>query len=314
MPAYVPAIEAFEAFVPRQPAAIDDAVSRLGISRNQLKVFRRVHGLAQVRWDPGLALLDMISIPAEAVLAAAGDRGCVRYLIYAHTAPDVAPAGVEATQLLRARLGLAHAEAFAVTQQACASGLAAIDIAAQLLLAGGDPAARALVVTGEKPATRFLSLIPGTSVMGDGSGACLVNISGDGMRIRSFSSKTDGRYAQLLNPPPGVVADFYATYATAVAATMRETVARAGLRLADIEMIVPHNVNVSSWQRVISELGVSADRVYLGNVPRYGHCFCSDALLNLASMRTQGRLSRGGVYLLVAVGLGAVYAAMAIGG
>jgi 3-oxoacyl-[acyl-carrier-protein] synthase III len=314
MPDYGPAIEAVEAFVPRQSVAIEDTVSRLGISRNQVKVLQRVHGLAQLRWDPGLALLDMISIPAEAVLATVPGTSRVRYLVYAHTAPDVAPAGVNAAQLLRHRLGLAHAEAFAVTQQACASGLAAIDLAAQLLLADGDPAARALVVTGEKPATRFLSFIPGASVMGDGSAACLVNISGEGMRIRSFSSKTDGRYAQLMNPPPGVVAGFYATYASAVAEAVRETVARAGLRLADIEMIVPHNVNLSSWQRVISELGIPADRVYLDNVPRYGHCFSSDVLLNLVSMRAQGRLRHDGAYLLVAVGLGAVYAAMVIGG
>lgn len=314
MPAHVPAIEAVEAFVPQRSVSIDDTVSRLGINRSKLKVFQRVHGLAQLRWDPALMLLDMISVPAEAALAAVPDKSQVRYLLYAHTATDVAPAGVEVAQLLRTRLGLSGAEAFAVTQQACASGLAAIDIAAQLLLASGDPALRALVVTGEKPVTRFLSYIPGTTIMGDGSGACLVNISGDGMRIRSFSSKTDGRYSQLLYPPPELAAEFSATYTAAVAGALRDAVTRAGLGLADIEMIIPHNVNLSSWKHIISELGVPAGRVYLDNVPRYGHCFSSDAFLNLTSMRAEGRLTEDGIYLLVAVGLGAVYAAMVIGG
>jgi 3-oxoacyl-[acyl-carrier-protein] synthase-3 len=314
MPVYVPAIEAVEGFVPRQSIAIEDTAERLGITRNQLKVFRRVHGLARLRSDPGLMLLELLSAPAEALLESVPDRSHIRYVVYAHTAPDVAPAHINVAQLLRARLGLAHAEAFAVTQQNCASGLAAIDIAAQLLLASGDPALRALVVTGEKPASRVFSVIPGTTIMGEGSAACLVNISGDGMRIRSYSVKTNGRYAQMGQSSPRMVAEFFSTYTSALAETLREALARAGLGLADITMIVPHNVNLSSWRRVISELGVPGEQVYLDNVPHYGHCFASDPFLNLASMRIEGRMADDGVYVLAAVGLGATYAAMVIGG
>lgn len=314
MPAYVPAIEAVEAFVPRQSITVEDTAERLGINRNQMKVFRRVHGLAQLRWDPDLSLLDMLSFPAEAVLAAMPDRSRIRYLVYAHTAPDVAPAPISMAQLLRDKLGLVHAEAFAVTQQNCASGLAAADIATHLLLAEGDPTLRALVVTGEKAASRVFSIIPGTSVMGEGSAACLVNISGDGMRIRSYSVKTNGQYAQIYPPVPQVMADFFSTYTSTISETLREAIARAGLGLEDVTMIVPHNVNLSSWRRVISELGVPSELVYLDNVPRYSHCFSSDAFLNLVSMRSEGRLLDDGVYVLVAVGLGATYAAMVIGG
>lgn len=314
MPAYVPAIEAVEAYVPRQSVAIEDTAERLEINRNQLKVFRRVHGLAHLRLDPGLALLDLLSVPAETLLEGIPDKSRIRYLIYVHTAPDVAPAHINMAQLLRGRLGLVHAEAFAVTQQNCAGALAAIDIAVQLLLAHGDPALRALVVTGEKPASRVFAIIPGTSIMGEGSGACLVNVSGDGMRIRSYSVKINGRYAQMYPQSPQLLAEFFSTYTSALTETLREAVAEAGLGFADITMIVPHNVNVSSWRRVIADLGVPDELVYLDNVPRYGHCFSSDAFLNLASMRSEGRLADDGVYVLVVVGLGATYAAMVIGG
>lgn len=79
-------------------------------------------------------------------------------------------------------------------------------------------------------------------------------------------------------------------------------------------MIFPHNVNLSSWQRLIRELDVPGELIYLDNVPRYGHCQCADAFLNLVSMRKEGRLEDGGIYVLVAVGLGAIYSAMVIGG
>jgi 3-oxoacyl-[acyl-carrier-protein] synthase-3 len=314
MPAYVPAIEAVEAFVPGQSIAIEDTAERLGINRHQMRLFRRVHGLARLHLDPGLELVDLLSAPAEALLAAVPDRSRIRYLIYAHTAPDVAPGRISMAQSLRGRLGLTHAEAFAVTQQNCASGLAAIDIAAQLLLAMGDPALRVLVVAGEKPASRIFSVISSTTIMGEGSAACLVNISGDGRRIRSYSVKTDGRYAQLYQPPSQMMADFFSTYTPTMVRTLREAIAEAGLGLDDITMIVPHNVNLSSWRHIISELGVSSEQVYLDNVSRYGHCFCSDPFLNLVSMRLEGRLDDDGVYVLVAVGLGATYAAMVIGG
>ncbi len=314
MPPYVPAIEAVEAFVPHRSIAIEDRVERLEINRNQLKVFRRVHGLAQLRLDPDLMLLDLLSAPAEALIEGVPDRSRIQYLIYAHALPDVAPAHVNVAQLLRDRLGLAHAEAFAVTQQNCASGLAAVDIAVQLLLASGDPAHRALVVTGEKAAARISSIIPGCSIMGEGAAACLVNISGDGMRIRSYSVKLNGRYAQMHPPDPSVLAEFYSTYTSSLAEVLQDAAAKAGLGLGDMTMIVPHNVNLSSWQRLIQELGVPGKLIYLDNVPRYGHCHCADAFLNLVSMRKNGRLDDGGVYMLVAVGLGAIYAAMVIGG
>lgn len=314
MPACVPAVEAVEAFAPPGPIPIEDTAERLGINRNQMKVFRRIHGLSHVHWNPGLALLDLLSTPAEALLAAVPDKSSIRYLICTHTAPDIAPANINVPHLLRRRLGLRQAEAFAVTQQNCASALAAIDVAAALLRDTGDPSLRALVVAGEKPASRSFSVIPNTTIMGEGSAACLVNICGKGMRIRSYSVKIDGRHAEIYQSTPQAMADFFRNYAPTLAGTVRDALASAGLGLADVSMIVPHNVNQSSWRRVSAELGVPSEQVYLDNVPRYGHCLAADPLLNLASLRAEGKLADGGVCVLASVGLGATYAAMVLGG
>jgi 3-oxoacyl-[acyl-carrier-protein] synthase-3 len=111
-----------------------------------------------------------------------------------------------------------------------------------------------------------------------------------------------------------MAADFFETYTANVVATLREAIAKAGLTAADITMVIPHNVNRSSWRRIIPELGLGEDRIYLDNVSRYGHCFCSDPFLNLVSLRDEGRLASNGIYLLATVGLGATYAAMVIEG
>ncbi|WP_165900755.1 ketoacyl-ACP synthase III family protein [Microbispora triticiradicis] len=310
----VPAIEAVQGFVPRRSVAIEEVADRMGINRHQLRLFQRVHGLARLPMDPDLDLIDLLSTPARALVPTAADRDRIRYLIYAHTAPDVAPAHVSTAQELCRRLDLPKAEAFAVTQQNCASGLAAVDVAVQLLLADGDPEARALVVTGEKPTSRIFSVIPNTTLMGEGSAACLVGVGGAGRRIRSYAVRTRGEYAQLYRPQPDVLADFFTSYTPTVVEILRQAVHEAGLRPEEITMIVPHNVNNSSWRSVIRELGFGVERIYLDNVPRLGHCFGSDPFINLASMRDEGRLRDDGVYLLAAVGLGATYAAMVIGG
>ncbi|MBP2706798.1 ketoacyl-ACP synthase III family protein [Microbispora sp. RL4-1S] len=310
----VPVIEAVQGFVPSRSVAIEEVADRMGINRHQLRVFQRVHGLARLPMDPDLDLIDLLGTPARALLTSAADRDRIRYLIYAHTAPDVAPSHISTAQELRRRLDLPRAEAFAVTQQNCASGLAAVDVAVQLLLADGDTRQRALVVTGEKPSSRIFSVIANTTLMGEASAACLVGVAGAGRRIRSYTVRTRGEYAQLYRPPPDVLADFFTSYTPTVVDTLRQAIREAGLSPREITMIVPHNVNNSSWRSVIKELGFGAERIYLDNVPRYGHCFGSDPFLNLASMRDEGVLEDDGVYLLAAVGLGATYAAMVIGG
>lgn len=314
MPAHTPTIERVEAFVPDRSVTIEDVSERLGLNRHQTRLFRHIHGLDRLHLDPALDLLDLVSAPAHAVLQSSTDHSAIRYLIYAHTAPDVAPSHINFAYMLSRRLGLHQAEAFAVTQQNCASGLAAVDIAAELLRADGDPGSRALVVTGEKPASSLLGVIANTTIMGEASAACLIGLNGTGRPVRSYVVNTMGQYAELFRPTPAMATEFFETYTSNVVTTLREAIALAGLTPDDITMVLPHNVNHSSWRRVMIEFGFSADRIYLDNVPRYGHCFCSDPFLNLVSLRDEGRLTDEGNYLLATVGLGATYAAMVLGG
>lgn len=307
-------LDAFAAFAPSRSIAIEEVAGSLRLSRYQTKVFRRVHGLDRLRDAAELSLFDLVRTAADAVLRDVADRDAIRYLIFAHTIQEIAPAHIDAAAVLRDLLGLPAAEAFAVTQQNCASGLAAIDVAGELLRAGGDPRARALVVTGEKPFSRMVRLIENTTIMGEASSACLVGLDGGGSRVRSYVARTRGQFAEVHRPAPAVRAEFGESYTGHFVAAVTDAVARAGLRLSDITLVVPHNVNRSSWHRVMHALGLDRQRVFLDNVPRYGHCFCADPLLNLVTLRDEGRLEPGGYYLLTAVGLGATYAAMVIEG
>nr|WP_042193693.1 ketoacyl-ACP synthase III family protein [Kibdelosporangium sp. MJ126-NF4]CEL20852.1 3-oxoacyl-[acyl-carrier-protein] synthase, KASIII [Kibdelosporangium sp. MJ126-NF4]CTQ98343.1 3-oxoacyl-[acyl-carrier-protein] synthase, KASIII (EC 2.3.1.41) [Kibdelosporangium sp. MJ126-NF4] len=305
-------VESVSSYTPERVVSVDATAGRLGLSRAKVKVFRRVHGLDRLRFAGDTGIVDLVAKPAARLVDSLDDPSRIRYLVYAHTIQEVAPSHIDVAGELAARLGLRDALSFALTQQNCASGLAAIMTCGELLAADNEPGALALVVTGEKAFTPMVQLIPNTTIMGDASAACVVSLSGNGDRIVGYSSRTDGRYADGIRLEPQRQAEFGAEYPPRLAETVLSAVSSAGLTLADIALVVPHNVNLSSWRRVIELLGVGTDDVFLDNIAEYSHCFCSDPFLNYTHLRDQGRLERGGHYVLTAVGLGATYAAMVL--
>ncbi|MBS2532713.1 ketoacyl-ACP synthase III family protein [Catenulispora sp. NF23] len=300
------------AYAPQESADVLDVAADLGLSRSQGRLFHRVHGLDRLRQDPDQHLFDLLCAPARTVVERVADHEDIRYLIYAHTIQQVTPAGLDPATRIAELLGLPDAEAFSLTQQGCAGGLAAVDAAGELLRADGDPAAKALVVTGEKAFSKLARLIDNTAIMGEASAACLVGIGGGPAVVRGYAVRTDGRFSHGIRMTPQAVRDFGESYPADLAAVIQEALAEAATDLSELTAVIPHNVNRSSWLRVIKELGVDKQLVYLDNIPRYSHCFCVDPFLNLVTLREQGRLAAGGRYLLTAVGLGATYAAMVI--
>jgi 3-oxoacyl-[acyl-carrier-protein] synthase-3 len=307
-------LQSVVAHVPDRFVAVEDAARGVGLSTFQARMFRRIHGLNRLSLVPESDLFELVAAPGKALLGATpGVAASIRYLVFAHCVTSLTPASVIPAERLRDALGLADADAFSVTHVNCVSGFEALDIAGELLRANGDPGARALVLAGENPAAAVVRLIPRVGLLGHASAACLVGLDGPGGRVLSYAVRTAGQFAESWLLDRQRWARFDDTYNTRVVEVIHEALAGAGLRLSDVEMVVPHNINVSSWLRLCVKLGLSRDRVFLDNIPRYSHTYSSDAFLNLNTMRERGLLVAGGRYLLVAVGLGATYAAMVVG-
>ncbi|MDI3408220.1 ketoacyl-ACP synthase III family protein [Streptomyces cavernicola] len=308
----VTTLEAVESFVPDRVVPIEQLAERLRLRPTKVRLFRRIHGLQEIRFDPELSLYDVVLPAARRILDGPGVRDRIRYVVYSHTTQAVAPAHIDPAREIRNRLGLEHAEAFAVSQQNCASGMAAVDAAAELLRAEGGPGDRALVVTGEQAFSPQIQLIPDIAIMGDAGAACLVGLDGAGDTVRSYATRTLGEYsaAMLLDEEKSL--EVSTVYAPVLAEVVREAVEQAGLTLDDIDQIIPHNVNLQSWRQTIGELGIDRSRVFLDNVGRYSHCFASDVFLNYTTLRDAGALRHGRTYVFATVGLGATFAAMVI--
>jgi 3-oxoacyl-[acyl-carrier-protein] synthase-3 len=305
-------LERIESFLPERSVRIEELGGHLGLRRAELGVFRKFYGLDTLRFDPEMSLLELLRPAAQRAVSALPEGGRIDYLAYAHTTQAVAPADVDVAQLVKDDLGLADAEAFGLSHQACVSSLGAIEVLGALLRAEKTEPAWALMVTGEKAYSPIVQHVPNTAIMADAAAACLVTVGGVGDVVRSFATRTYGEYAHWLELTQRQSTEFGERYGQRVAEVVHEALDEAGLRLRDVDLIIPHNVNMLSWRQSIKELGITPDKVFLDNIARYSHTFASDVFVNYTTLREAGRLVDGAHYLLVSVGLGATFGAMVI--
>lgn len=304
-------LQSVATYVPPTARSVGDAADELRLSATEAAVLRKFYGLRDYRVDRAATAADLVERAARALPTLALVAGRVRYVLHAKSVPPSGPHARPPVQSVRAALGLSGAVAFAVTQHACASGLLALDLAGRLL-AADDPDALALVLAGEKAYPAVNRTMPAPTVTGEASAAFLVGRSGDGDRVLSYEWRVDGEFRDGTAMSGPTRSRFHQRYPQTLAAVVRAAVARAGLQLSDLSMILPHNVNRASWVRVAGLLGLPLERVYLDNVPVTGHAFCADPFVNYRCAVDADRLPPGRPYLLASVGLGAVYAAMVL--
>lgn len=275
--------------------------------------------------DEGAAAM---SLPAaRAALAAAGirpeDLGVV---VVATTTPDhlTPPTACE----LQARLGAWGAACFDV-EAGFAGWIYALVLADALLRAGQGPA---LVVGVEKLSTVTDRSDPATGpLFGDGAGAAVL-VAGSGPReIRSTSWWADGRLADALKRPAGgarrpfdamVLEEgahllrmegtrlFRAAVRT-MAQQAHAALDRAGMTLADVGLVVPHQANLRIIEALAQELEIDRARI-LVNIDRLGNTGAATVPLALDEAVRTGRADAGPI-LLVSFGAGATAGAAILG-
>ena len=309
------ALEAVSVYLPQTRVPVESLAGPLGLTDMQVKLFRRFHGLKEVSRDPGASLYDLLMKAAAGLDALRGQEHRVRYVVYARTMPVIGPYPVNPLHEVCRALGLRQALAFTVTHQSCASGLLAIDMAGRLLAADaadaqdGNAGPLALVLSGEKAFTREAQVFADTTVFGEGAAACLVSAFGSRDRMLAYAASVRGDFDSDTGAND---ARLQREYRPSLAAVMRQALDEAGLTLDDIRVVLPHNVNLVTWQRMCLLLKFPLERVVLDNIPTSGHVFCADVFANYKTACERGLLRPGDRYLAAAVGAGggATFAAM----
>lgn len=226
-------------------------------------------------------------------------------------------------------LGAREVPAYDLAGSGCAGFLQALDVARSRVLAGQ----RRVLVVGVELLSRLMDWRDrSTAVLfGDAAGATVVGESDDGCEILAAVAGTDGSRWDILtleaggtrmpfHTPEGqrahdsIVMNGREVFREAVARmseAARKVLERAGRKLADVALVVPHQANLRIIQAVGKALGLAAEKVFV-NVQDYGNTGSASVPLALAEARAAGRVRSGDLVLMTSFGAGFHWAAMLV--
>lgn len=293
--------------VPSSRQSVAEAAQELGLSRIDGRLFERFLGLSALPYEADGSLGSLLGpLMARLALTSPGLAAVLDLVVYCHTTPEVSPLhGQGMTQRFLDSLG-SSAEALDLSLAHCATAVAALP----LIQARLSPGRHALLVAGERAFHRWLRLQPGITIMGEVSSAVILAPGEGCCRIRDVYIQHEGCYFRSsghLDDDDGAI-PFANDYQRLLSVHLKSALAHFGMVLEDIALILPHNVNLPSWKNLMRGLGWPQEKVYLNNVARYSHCFCTDVFINLRHALAEGRLIGGDQVLLVSVGMGATFA------
>jgi 3-oxoacyl-[acyl-carrier-protein] synthase-3 len=216
--------------------------------------------------------------------------------------------------LLQAKLGIKGSAAFDV--QAVCSGFVYALATADAFIRGG--AHKKALVVGAEVFSRILDWNDrGTCVLfGDGAGA-VVLVASKEPGVHASVLRADGSHAGILSVPGNVCGgaivgspflrmDGQAVFKFAVRVleeSARETVAAAGMKLADVDWLIPHQANVRILEATARKLGLPRERLVV-TVDHHGNTSAASVPLALDEYVRAGKISRGQRLLLQGVGGG----------
>lgn len=233
--------------------------------------------------------------------------------------------------LLAARLGLVGIPAFDLAA-GCSGLMYAIEQACQAIRSGSR---RTVLVVAAETLSRVVNFHDRRTcvLFGDGAAALVLRRAGlqDEPGILATNLGSDGRGAHLLVVPAGgsrlpassqTVAqglhylqmsgsEVFKFAVRVMEESTRLVMARAGLRVQDIDCFIPHQANVRIIQAAAERLGLPAERIMV-NVDRYGNTSAASIGLALVEAYQQGRLHPGDVVAMTGFGTGLTWGSVAL--
>ncbi|WP_441247695.1 3-oxoacyl-[acyl-carrier-protein] synthase III C-terminal domain-containing protein [Kitasatospora sp. McL0602] len=166
----------------------------------------------------------------------------------------------------------------------------ALLLAEQAIAAGEHR--RVLVLLADRVLDGDRSQADTLSVVSDGAAACLVtaealDVAGARYAVHAVSTATDSTAAA--GEEGDRILGTVALSGTATGAVTRRT----GREPADFDHLLFPNYRTISQQFLCSAMGVPVDRLLVGPVAEFGHCFSADVLVSLAHCADTGQIRPG---------------------
>lgn len=231
--------------------------------------------------------------------------------------------------LLQDGLGAKNAGAFDLLA-GCTGFIYAMSVADQFIAAG---TARTVLVAGTETLTKVLNWKDRSTcvLFGDGAGAVVMKQAPDDKGILSVMLGSDGSGGKFLKMPAGgsrmpasaetVAGDMHflqmngrEVFKFAVRAMedgALEVLHRAGLTVADVDFLVPHQANIRIIEHAAKRMNLPMDRVAV-NVDRYGNTSTASVPMALEEALLAGKIKDGDNVIMVGFGAGLTWAGLLI--
>ncbi|MGA2111229.1 MAG: beta-ketoacyl-ACP synthase III [Anaerolineales bacterium] len=223
--------------------------------------------------------------------------------------------------LVQDRLGATHAGAFDLSA-ACTGFIYALAVATQMIATGGYE--RALVI-GAETLSRIVNWQDRATcvLFGDGAGAFVLQASAQEGGLLAHTMHSDGSGGDLLSLPAGGSRfptsketvekglhyvsmngpEVYRFATRVMVSATREVTRKAGIRLRDIDRIVPHQANLRIIEMAAKSLGLPLER-FVVNVDRYGNTSTASIPIAVCEAVEAGKIKPGNRIVLVGFGAG----------
>ena len=262
-----------------------------------------------------------VAAARAALTDAAIDAGEIDLIVVATTTPDETFPATATT--VQSRLGMSRGAAFDI-QAVCSGFIYGLAVADNFIKAGQ---AKTVLLIGAETMSRLLDWTDRTTcvLFGDGAGAFVLqeregkgtNADRGVLNTKLFS---DGRLHDLLYVDGGPSLtqttghlrmkgkEVFKHAVTNISAAIEASAGEAGLSVADIDWFVPHQANQRILDGTARRLGIPAGKV-ISTVAVHGNTSSASVPLALQTAVEDGRIKRGDLVLLEAMGGGFTWGA-----
>jgi 3-oxoacyl-[acyl-carrier-protein] synthase-3 len=187
-------------------------------------------------------------------------------------------------------LGLGDVPYYGQTLNRCVNLLAALDMASAFVAAGRYR--RVLCVTTDRVGDEA-ERMAGFALFCDGAASCVVSADEDGPEAYQVLGCATAQDTATLEASNEISSD--------LARVVNERLlGPQGMKVGDVDGLMHLNLFTPLVVMKERQAGFSAEQLYLENIPRNGHCFAADPLINLVDRVEAGQVRAGGHYLLAA--------------